>query len=69
MLGLHSCAGFSLVAASRGYSLALVGELLTVAASLVAEHSLSGPRASAVAVCGLSIFGSQALEHRLSRCG
>ena len=72
---IWGCAGSSFLCrlfssrSERGYFLALEGELLTVAASLVAEHSLSGPRASAVAVCGLSIFGSQALEHRLSRCG
>ena len=38
-LGLHLCAGFSLVVASRGYSLAVPG-LLTAVASLVAEYRL-----------------------------
>ena len=40
MLGLGCCVGFSLVAASRGYSPAVVRGLLTVVASLVAEHRL-----------------------------
>jgi len=34
------CEGFSLVAASRGYSLAAACRLLIVVASLVAEHGL-----------------------------
>ena len=38
-LGLHLCAGFSLVVASRGYSVAVPG-LLTAAASLVVEYRL-----------------------------
>ena len=37
MLGLHC---FSLIAEGGGYSLAVVHELLTVVASLVAEHEL-----------------------------
>ena len=40
MLGLHCYMSFSLVAASRGYSLAVVCRLLTAVASLVAEHGL-----------------------------
>ena len=28
-----------------------------------------GVRASVIVVCGLSSYGSQALEHRLSSCG
>ena len=40
VLGLCSCAGFSLVAASRGYSLLEVLELLIAVASLFAEHGL-----------------------------
>ena len=40
VLGLHSCVGFSLVAASRGYSLVVVCRFPTAVASLVAEHGL-----------------------------
>ena len=40
VLGLHCCTGFSLVAASMGYSLAEVLRLLIVVASLVAKHGL-----------------------------
>ena len=40
VLGLHCCTGFSLVAASRGYSLVAVRGLLIAAASLVVEHGL-----------------------------
>ena len=39
VLGLH-CAGFSLVVASRGYSLVAVCRPLTAVASLVMEHDL-----------------------------
>ena len=49
MLGLCCCIGFSLIAASGGYSLVAVCGLLTVVASLVAEHGLSGTQASVVA--------------------
>ena len=38
ILGLHCCLGFSLVAASRGYSLVALCSLLTAMASLVGEH-------------------------------
>ena len=38
MLGLRCCVGFSLVVASRGYSLAVVLSLLIAMASLLAEH-------------------------------
>ena len=38
--GLHCCQGFSIVGASRGYSLVAVLRLLIVVASLVAEHGL-----------------------------
>ena len=41
VLGLHCCAGFSLVEASRGYSLAAVHGLPTAVTSLV-ELRLSG---------------------------
>ena len=40
VLGLCCCVGFSLVAASKYYSLAAVHRLLTVAASPEAEHRL-----------------------------
>ena len=40
MLGHCCCAGFSLAVESGGYSLAVVGRLLIVAAALVAEHGL-----------------------------
>ena len=36
---------------------------------LVAEHGLRQVRASVVVACGLSVWGSWALEHRLSSCG
>ena len=35
VLGLRSCSGFSLVVASRGYSLVVVHQSLTVVASFV----------------------------------
>ena len=56
--------GLSLEATSRGYS--SLHWLLTVVASLVAEHRLWGTWASALAVCGLNSYGSWALEHRLT---
>ena len=45
-LALCSCTGFSLVAASGSASLVVVWGLLTVMASLVAEHTLQGVWAS-----------------------
>ena len=45
MLGLPCCTGFSLVVASRGYSLVAVHRLLIVVASRVVEHKFR--------VCGL----------------
>ena len=60
---------FSLVVASRGYSMAAVCWLLIAVASLVAEHGLLGAQASAVAVHGLSSCISWSLEHRLTSCG
>ena len=53
MLSLHCCSGFSLVAASGGYSLAAVLGLLTVVASLIAEYGLEGVQASVAAAPGL----------------
>ena len=41
-LNLHCVAGFSLVVASRGYSLVPMLRLLIAVASLVAEHRLLG---------------------------
>ena len=66
MLSLHCCAGFSLVSANGGYSLAAVLGLLIVVASLVAEHELQGTWAALVLARGLSSCGSRALEHGLS---
>ena len=67
-LGLHCCAGFSLVAASRGYFLVAPHQRLIVEAS-VAEHRLPGQQASAAAAHGLSGGGSPVLEHQLDSCG
>ena len=61
VLGVHCCAGFSLVAESGGYTLvALRGFLIAVASLVVEHHSRSR---------GLSGGGSWALEHRLGSCG
>ena len=46
--------GLSLVAASGGYSLAVVLRLLIAVASLVAEHSLYGVQASVAVALRLS---------------
>ena len=67
MLGLHCCAGFSLVAESGRYSLVVVCGLLT-AVNFLVKYRFEGMQASAAAACGLSIGGSQALEHRLNSC-
>ena len=40
MLGLHCRTGFSLAAASKGYTLAAGQGLLIAVASLVAEHGI-----------------------------
>ena len=40
VLGLHCCAGFSLVATSGGYSLVVMHRFLIAVASLVVEHGL-----------------------------
>ena len=69
VLGLPCCAGSSLVVTSRGYSQVTGHGRLISVASLVAEHGLSGMRASVFAARGLSAWGSRALEHRLSSCG
>ena len=54
VLGLHCCAGFSLVVASRGCSLVLVCRLLIAVAFLFAEHGLQGAPASVVVAHRLS---------------
>ena len=41
VLGLHCCVGFSLVVASRGYSVAVMFELLTEVTSLAVEDRLN----------------------------
>ena len=63
------CAPFSLVVASRGYSVDVVRGLLTGAASLVAGHGLQGTWASVVSACGLRSRGSWAPEHSSHRAG
>ena len=67
VLGLCCCTGFSLVAASGGYSLVVSGLFIAVA-SLV-ERRLQGMQASVVVAHGLSSCDSQALELRLSSSG
>ena len=54
MLGLCCCLGSSLVAASRGCSLAAACRLPIAATSLVAEHRLRGSWASGLGARGLS---------------
>lgn len=57
--GLCWCAqAFSLVTASKGYTLVAVCRLLTAVTSLVAEHGLQGSLASLIVVLWL-----QALQH------
>ena len=70
MLGLHYCLGFSLVVASKGYSLIAVRGLPIAVASLV-ERSLwnTGCRrtgASGIAAPGLQSTGSVVVSHELS---
>ena len=60
MLRLYCCTGFSPVAASRGYSLVVVGGLLSVVASLIMEQGLQGVQTSEVAAHGFSSCGSRA---------
>ena len=62
MLGLRCLSGFSLVVASRGYSVVAVLGLLAPEASLVAEHGLWAAWASVAVACGLSSCHSWALE-------
>ena len=67
MLGLCCCVGFSLGAASRRYSLAVVRGLLIMVVSLVAEHRLQSAQASVAVAPGLWTTGSVAVLHRFSR--
>ena len=60
VLDLSCCAGFSLVAVSRGYSLVAVRGLLIVVASLVPRMGLGH--------LAFNSCGSRALEHRLNSC-
>ena len=70
ILGLCCCVQAFSSFRDWGHSLAVVHGLLTVVASLVAEHGLWGAWASVSFGTGaLSSFGSQALEHRLNSCG
>ena len=50
VLGLHYCAGFPVVAASGGYSLAAGHGLLLGMVSLIVAHGLWGAQASVVEV-------------------
>ena len=67
VLGLPCCWGFSLVVASRGYSLVVLCRLLMAVASLVGEHRLQGAQASVVELSGLQSIDSIVVVHRL-RC-
>ena len=67
VLGIHCCAGFSLVAATSGYSLVAVCGLLIVVACLVVEHS---SRSTGFSSCSrqaqwLQLVGSRALAQYL----
>ena len=46
VLGLHSCTGFSLVVASRDYSLVAMPGIFVAVSSLVAEHGLQQAQVS-----------------------
>ena len=65
-LGLHCYSGFSLVAASRSDSLAVVHRLLRAVTSLTAEYRLESAWASVAAPCRLQSLGSVVVEHELS---
>ena len=63
VLGLNCCVGFSLVAASRDCSLAVVCGLLVAVASLVVEHKLQNPSLGFTSCSpGACCCGLQALE-------
>ena len=65
MLDLHCWAGFSLLAADRGYSQLMVCGLLIEVASFVAGLRISGARVSVAVAPGLQSAGSGAVVHRL----
>ena len=65
-LGLRCCAGFSLVAMRRGYSLGAMCGLFISMACLVVEHSLKGAQASVVAFPRPWSIGSIVVAPRLS---
>ena len=67
VLGLHCCAGFSLLYSEQGLFFVVHGLLIAVA-SLVSKYGPQGVWASVVVVYGLSICGSWALEHTLHGC-
>ena len=75
LLFIFYCAGSSLLhglplaAASRGYSIVAMCELLTAVASFVVGHRLLGAWASEAAAEGLGSCGSQAPEHKLNNSG
>ena len=68
VLGLRCCWGFSLVVASRSYSLVAMHGILIEAASHCRAQVLD-TRASVTGACGLCSCGSPALENRLNSCG
>ena len=60
-LGFQCCTRFSLVTASKGYSIVGVLRLLTAVASCC--------RTQVLGYAGFSTYSFGALDHRLSRCG
>ena len=69
VLSFHCCVGFSLVVASRGYSLVAMNVLLIAWLLLLRSTCAEGVQASVVRACGLSRCSSQALEHKINSCG
>ena len=61
--------GFSLVVASRDYSLVVCDDFSFWWLLVAFRAQAVGAKASVVNVCGRSSCGSQALEHRLRSCG
>ena len=68
VLGFHCCAGFCLVAESRGHSLVAVCRLLLVVASLVGPQAV-GHKGFSSCSTWAQFCGSGALGHSLSSCG
>ena len=68
MLGLRCYAQAFSSCGAQGLLFVVHGLLIAVG-SFVGGHGLSGEWASVAEACGLTGFGSQALEHRLSGCG